>query len=231
VKAPIAMPSAGIGTQLFELQRVDYMAPEGGGRINGVQAGFPLWSGVWTITNATGDRADSLRAFMTQLRGATRRFLGRDLLRRYPKAYPDGFAGMTKAGGGSFTGAATTWSENIDSDEDSQVSLTNLPAGFVLGVGDYIGFSWTATEASVAGLTWRAMVRVVVGGTANGSGNVTVTCEPPIPAAVPDTATAYLNEPSCVMALITEQSSLNSLDPAAIMRAGGQIVGIQDIRA
>jgi hypothetical protein len=231
MKAPIAMPADVYLQHEFELQRIDYMAPEGGGRVNGVQAGFPLWQASYSLeTILSVDESDAVRAFISQLRGATRRFLARDISRPYPKAHCGGFDGMTKAGGGSFTGAATTWSENIDSNEDSQVSLTNLPAGFVLSVGDYIGFRWTATEASVAGLTWHAPVRVVVGGTANGSGNVTVTCEPPIPAAVPDSATAYLNEPACVMALLVDRTSLQPQGQTLTVE-GGTIVGIQDIRA
>ena len=82
----------------------------------------------------------------------------------------------------------------------------------------------------VAGLTWHACVRVVAGDTADGSGDLTVTCEPPVPSAVPSDATAYLNEPACVMALVIGQSSLNAIEPGSIMQ-GGQITGIQDIRA
>lgn len=231
MKAPIEMPSAGFVMQQFEIQRIDYGAPEAGGRLNGVQAGFPLWSGIWTVGNTGRDRTDELRAFMAQIRGATRRFLARDLLRPYPKAHLDGFAGMMKAGGGAFTGAATGWSENIASDGDCEITLENLPEDFTLDLGDYIGFSWVAEESSVAGLTWHALVRVVVGGTtADTTGNVTVTVEPPIPAAVPSDAVAYLNEPACVMALVGDQSALNAVGLLSILR-GGQITGIQDIRA
>jgi hypothetical protein len=57
-----------------------------------------------------------------------------------------------------------------------------------------------------------------------------VTCEPPIPSAVPNTAVAHLDNPKCVMALVTDQSKLNGIDRSLGIR-GGQIVGIQDIRA
>ena len=231
MKAPLEMPADVYLQHEFELQRVDYMAPEAGGRINGVQAGFPLWQASYSVDSVIEvDQSDAVRAFVTQLRGATRRFLARDISRPYPKAHCEGFDGMTRAGGGAFDGTADAWSEVITTDGDSEITLENLPADFTLGQGDYIGFTWTATEASVAGLTWHACVRVVEGATTDAEGSVTVTCEPPIPSAVPSDAVAYLNEPACVMALIAERSSLQ---PQGLLLTieGGQIAGIQDIRA
>jgi hypothetical protein len=228
----ITPPTSGAAQQSFEIERVDYGAPEAGGRIGGVQAGFPLWKLVWTIGNVGRDRSDAWRAFKDQIRGATRRFLAWDLARPFPKAYlTTGFVGMTRAGGGAFDGTATSWSETITvPDGDSQVTLHGLPAGFVLGQGDYIGFRWTATEPAVAGQTWHAPVRVVIGGTANGSGDLTVTSEPPIPLPVPLTAVAYLDTPKCVMALDGDNSKLNPIDRTLGIR-GGQITGVQDLRS
>lgn len=231
MKAPITPPTSGAAQQQFDIERVDAMAPEAGQRIGGVQQGFPLWKLVWTLGNIGVDRTDAWQAFFDQVRGATRRFLAWDLRRPYPKAYAlTGFAGMTRAGGGSFDGTATSWSETITADGDSEVTLHDLPAGFVLVPGDYIGFTWEAAEASVAGLDWHAPVRVVIGDVADGSGDVTVTSEPPIPAAVPSDATAYLDHPKAVMALVIDQSKLNAVDRSLGAR-GGQITGIQDIRS
>lgn len=230
MKAPLEMPTDFYAQVAFDPLRVDYSAPEAGGRVAGVQAGFPLWTATWTIDVVGRDEFDALRAFMDQIRGATRRFLGRDILRPYPRSCPSGFAGMAKAGGGAFAGAADDWSEVITADGDSQVTLQNLPAGLELSVGDYIGFHWVATESSVAGLTWHACVRVVEGATADEDGNVTVTSEPPIPSAVPNTATAYLNKPACVMTLVGNKSSLGPIG-RGFLSQGGQLVGIQDIRA
>ena len=230
MKAPIEMPELYVESQVFETQRVDYMAATADGRVGGVQAGFPLWSMVCALTRMPSDDSDDWTAFKDQLRGSTRRFYGRDLSRPYPKLHANGFAGLLRAGGGSFDGTASTWSETINSDDDSEVTLTGLPVGFTLSKRDYIGFSWTATEDDVAGLEWHAVVRVVEGGSADSSGDLTVICEPAIPTAVPDTATAYLNKPKCVMALVAEQTSLEPVDVLKSIR-GGQIVGIQDIRS
>lgn len=230
MKPPLDLPTDFYSQIGFDIQRVDYTAPEAGGRIGGVQAGFPLWLGTWTLDTLGPDESDAIRAFGDRMRGQTRLFLGRDLLRPYPNAYPSGFAGMVRAGGGAFDGSATSWSETITADGDSQVELQGLPAAFEFNIGDYVGFHWVATETSVAGLTWNACVRLVEAATADGAGTVTVTSEPPIPSAVPLTATAYLNEPGCVMRLVTDQTKLNAFGARRAMQ-GGQIVGIQDIRA
>lgn len=230
MKPPLQMPTSGVSQQQFEPLRVDYAAPEAGGRVGGVQAGFPLWAAAWIIGRVGARKSDEFRAFLLQLRGATRRFLGRDLGRPFPLEHAGGFGGMTRAGGGTFDGTATGWAEVITADGDSEVTLEGLPAGLVLSTGDYIGFTWLATEAAVAGLAWHAPVRVVTGGTADGSGTITVTSEPPIPSAVPVSATAYLNEPACVMTLVADQTKLGAIDRRLAI-GGGTIAGIQDLRA
>jgi hypothetical protein len=167
-EGPDHPPTSGAAQQQFELEARRLWRARSRRRIGGVQAGFPLWKLVWTLGNV-GRPHRRLARVHGQMRGATRRFLAWDLGRPYPKAYlTTGFAGMTRAGGGSFDGTATSWSETITADGDSQVTLHGLPAGFVLGQGDYIGFRWTATETAVAGLTWHAPVRVVTGGVPTG---------------------------------------------------------------
>jgi hypothetical protein len=230
MKAPLAMPVRGAAKQQFEIQRVDFLSPEASGRIGGVQAGFPLWAGTWTLTDMLPAKSDEWRAFISQLRGATRRFLGRDRQRPYPRAYRSGFSGMTRAGGGSFDGTATSWSQSVNSDGDQLVTINGLPASFVLNTGDYVGYSWTATDAEVAGLTWYALVRAVETKTANGSGVISnITVEPPVPSAVPGSATLTLDNPKCVMVIVADQSNLEAIDHRGAIR-GGQISGVQDIR-
>lgn len=227
MKAPIEMPTLYVAQQQMELQRIDYSAPEASGRIGGVQAGFPLWSGVWTLGRMPEDNSDEWRAFVSGLRGATRRFIGRDLARQYPKEYPDGFGAF-----GAFTGTAADWSQSINADGDCELTL-NLgaaAAGLILSVGDGVDFRYTTTETSISGLAWRAFVRVTVGDTADGSGDLTVIVEPPIPDAVPDTAVAHIDQPGCIFTLVTDQSSLGPVDRLYSIQ-GGQITGIQDIRA
>lgn len=226
MKAPAEMPDMYVALQSFEPQRIDYGAPEASGRVAGVQAGFPLWYAVWTLGRMPEANSDEWRAWHLSMRGATRRFIGRDIARPLPKQY------LTSGLPVGFDGEADDWSETINADDDSELTL-NLGvtgAGVVLSVGDYIGFKWTATETSVAGLEWRAVVRVVEGGTADGSGDVTVVVEPPVPSCVPDTATAHLNQPGCIFALVLDNSSLEAIDRLYSI-GGGQITAIQDLRA
>lgn len=221
------MPDMYVALQHLEPQRVDYAAPEASGRVGGVQAGFPLWLGVWTLGRMTEAYSDIWRAWLVGMRGATRRFIGRDLARGYPKLYPDGFGAF-----GAFTGAASSWSQSIDSVGDSHLTLHLgvAAAGLVLSQGDGIDFRYNASETAVAGLAWRAFVRVVAAGTANGSGDVTVTVEPPVPTAVPGAAVAHLDQPGCTMALIIDNSNVDAIDRLYSIR-GGQIMGVQDIRS
>lgn len=227
MKAPVEMPTMYVAQQQFEPQRVDYMSPEASGRVNGVQAGFPLWGGVWTLGRMPEDNSDEWRAFIRGMRGATRRFIGRDLTRQYPKEYPDGFGAF-----GAFTGAASSWSQSINSDGDCRLTLHlgAAAAGLVLSQGDGIDFRYSATETAVSGLAWRALVAVTAPGTANGSGDVTVTVEPPIPDAVPGSAVAHLDQPGVTMALIVDQTSFGPVDRLYSIQ-GGQITGVQDIRS
>jgi hypothetical protein len=230
MKAPIEIPTDFYAQVEFDIQRVDYLAPEAGGRVGGVQAGFPLWQAVYTLDTVGQDESDEIRAFKDRARGATRLILGRDVLRPYPKAHSGGFAGMLRAGGGAFDGSATAWSETINADGDSLVELHGLPVGLTLGLCDYVGFHWVATEGDFAGLTWHACVRVNVGAAADGTGEVTVTCEPPIPSVVPPTATAYLNRPACVMRMLIDQTKLQAVGKRLAI-GGGQLAFIQDLRA
>lgn len=227
MKAPVAMPTLYVAQQQFQLQRVDFVSPEAGGRLNSVQAGFPLWSANYSLSRMPEDYSDTWESFVDGLRGATRRFIAFDLKRLYPKLYPDGFGAF-----GAFTGAASSWSQSINSDGDCLLTLHlgSAAAGLVLSKRDNIDFRYSATETAVSGLAWRALVRVVSGATANGSGDVTVTVEPPIPAAVPGSAVAHLDNPGCIMALVTDQTNLGAIDRLYSID-GGSIVGVQDIRS
>ncbi|HVQ09523.1 MAG TPA: hypothetical protein VMS43_13915 [Allosphingosinicella sp.] len=227
---PRDMPSVGALGQWFELDRVDYLSPEAGGRLGAVTAGQPLWKMAVGLQNMVPDDADIWRAWIPVQRGAGRLFYGRDLDRPYPKAYRGGFAGMTRAGGGAFDGAATSWSEALDSENNSRVTLNGLPANFALGLGDYIGFRWDDAEYPGGNLKRRAMVRVVDAATGSAGGVLTVTSEPAVPLVVPVGAVAYLNVPVCLMRLVTAETLLAEQGLMAFTSAGGKIVGLQDLR-
>lgn len=224
MKAPVEMPTMYVAMQQFELVRNDYAAPEASGRIGGVQAGFPLWQMVCSLSRMPLVNSDEWRAWLSGMRGATRRLIGRDIARQLPRAYVE----MGLPGG--FDGECSNWSETINADDDAELTLNGLPVGLILSQGDYIDFRYDATEEAIEDLPWRALVRVVEGGTADGSGNVTVTIEPPVPPAVPEDATAYVSETGCTMALVLSETNIDGIDRLYSV-LGGQITAVQDIRA
>lgn len=229
---PLDLPSApsGIAQVTFEPARVDYAAPEASGRQGGVQAGWPLWSASFELDQSDPDSADMWRAFFARLRGRMRRFFAGDPTRPFPRAYPGGFAGVTKAGGGAFTGAAAGWAQNIDGDGNAIVALTGLPANMTLSLGDYIGWKWDAEGGAAGNFERRTMARVVVAANASAAGAVSVMVEPPLNTLlVPAGAIAHLDRPMCVMQISPEDSELGPIGRAGIL-AGGSIAAIQDLR-
>lgn len=213
-----AMPPAGPRAQMFEPDRVDYASPETGGQVGAIAAGFPVWRAMWTLGRLGEARSDEWRAWVASQRGAGRLFLGRDYARTFPRAYPAGFAGLMRAGGGAFNGAATSWGQSIDAEGTATITLGGLPAALALAVGDYLGFKW--------GDGRRAMVRAVQPAVASGSGVLAVAVEPPVFAVVPAGATAHLDSPCCLMRLITDETRLEGID-RGLGITGGVIAGRQ----
>lgn len=223
---PIAMPASGIAQDYFELLRFDYGAPEDSGRIGGITGAPPKWEAEWTLSKTmTLAMSDEWRAWITGLRGAQRLFLGYDRERPFPKAYRGGFGGLTRAGGGSFDGSASAWSQTIAANGDADVQLSGLPAAFAIGQGDYVGLRWTSSGGTVNNR--RAMVRARTAAVANGSGVATLTVEPPIDMrVVPVGAVAHLDNAACLMKLRSDKTELSPKDRMGIMR-GGTVSAIQ----
>ncbi len=222
---PLEQPEAGQAQQTFELQRVDFLSPEAGGRIGAVSAGNPLWAASWQLGKIGVSRSDLWRAWLLRMRGSQRSFFGRDIARSFPLAYMSGFAGMNRAGGGAFDGAAMGWSQSIDGDGNALLTLSGLPAGLQGSVGDYVGFRWGDGDAR------RALVRLVLPASANAGGTATFIVEPPVPTlVVPGSAVAHLDRPACVMKLVPGQSELGPIDRRLSIMSG-RISAVQDLRA
>ena len=227
---PIAMVASGLALQSFEPEWVTYQSPAAGGRVDAIAAGAPLWVAQWQTGKMGQARSDAIRAFKSRLRGGIRTFLGVDLARPFPMAYPNGFTGMTRASGGSFNGSATAWSQTIDGEGDATIRLNGLPVSFALGVGDYIGWKWDAAGAPGGSYQRRALCRVIVAATGNGSGVIDVMVEPPLNTlVVPVGAIAHLDKPCCVMRLLPDDSKLGPVDRRKAITSG-TLTAVQDLR-
>lgn len=217
---PRDMPVGGVISQSFEPRRVDFATSSVGGRMTSVTAGPPLWATSMTLRDGDEREVAEWRAFFASLRGVQRSFLAGDLTRPYPKAHPDGFAGMSRAGGGTFDGAATSWSINTERDV---VTLSGQPAELELSIGDYVMWRWVS-----GGIKRRALGRAIEPAVASSGGVVSLAFEPPLAGLVPGSAVADLAKPECVMKLVAEQSQIGELD--VLHSAAGTLVALQDLR-
>jgi hypothetical protein len=107
-----------------------------------------------------------IKAWFNSMRGGTFNFLAHDAARPFPRNYPSGFGGMTRAGGGPFDGTATVTAVTA-----TTIALSTLPANFVFKPADYISLVKSGKYSL------HQMMEAVTG---NGSGVATVTVEPPI---------------------------------------------------
>lgn len=203
---PRVMPTRGIGLQRFELRRVDFLSPRTDGRLNGITAGFPLWTATWTLTATTPERGQAWRAWVSSLRGPQRHLIGMDLTARLPIAY-------RTVGLGAFDGDAASWSVNTDRDV---LTLTGLPTGFALAPGDYVGFRW-------GGGTKLALVRILEAVT---GATVSFAIEPALPSLVPGSAVAHVKDAGCLMRL-TSETELGDIGVSRVL--SGKIAAVQDL--
>lgn len=186
---PRALPNLRILKSDLELDESGYtVIPETSGKLISVERAQPLWQARYATQAPNEALYGEWQAWLASLKGAGRMFYGQDVFRRYPLAHKAGFAGMTRAGGGSFSGAATSWSLNGDRDV---LTLNGLPAAFMVTVGDYVMFRWDDWK--------RSLHRFLETGAANGSGAGAWTIEPGAPAWLDAEAVADLATPTCLM--------------------------------
>ena len=150
------------------LERQLVTAPTRGGLVQVADIGAALWKVRYETTPLNEAAGYAWEAWIASLRGGARTFKAIHPSRRTAFAYPGGYGGMTKHGGGSFTGDAVL--QAVAGTLDA-VTLSGLPSAFVLTPGDILSFSPSGSR--------RALHRVVEGATAS-AGVVTVGVEPNI---------------------------------------------------
>jgi len=198
---PRALPSCRANTSDFELERQEVIGGEQGGRIISGQLGPPHWRLKFTRSPTTEAEYDLWRTWLTSLRGSGKLFFGRDMRRgRWPRAYAKtGFTDLTRAGGGAFDGTATS----IDIADRYVPAFTGLPAGFVVSIGDYVGFSYGDDNGCT-------LHRFVEAGVADVDGEGAWTVEPELPPFVPGDAVATFASPTCLMVIVPGSSDVSA---------------------
>lgn len=159
----------------------------GGGTGPVVEFADPLWEATFETPPLTKEQLVLFRGWWTSLRGGVNQIFVWDAKVPYPVTYPDGFAGLTRAGGGSFSAGTAS----LTGRTSSVISITNAAASFVLKAGDKVGLS----ESS------KYMLFVIQEDvTTNGSGAADITVEPPIPTTIfTASATADFTKPKVKM--------------------------------
>ena len=230
---PIDVPDtpSGIARVSFDIERVDFGAPEASGRQGGVQAGWPLWRASLEIDRSDPISADLWSAFFLRLRGRIGRLLVSDPTRPFPIAYRGGFAGLLRASGGAFDGAASTWAQaNDGAGGQTYLSVTGLPANFQLNIADYVGLKWDRVGDPAGSFLGRTMARVSYDADIAVDGSGYVYIEPPLDLrVVPAGATLHFDRPKCVMQLVPEKSGLGPIGQGGAL-SNGTITAIQDLR-
>jgi len=172
----------------FSLRWRQEQSTQASGRILVKDMGAPLWTLRAASRTMSPNNLDLWRAKLTSLENGLQIFWGYPMSRCYPILYPNG----TWPTGSSFSGNTANLSAiNVNR---KAVTLSALPAGFVLSVGDYIAITFG---------TRKDLHQVMETATANGSG---VTNEFEIrPQLWPDmtiTKAVSVKQPACQMAIV-----------------------------
>lgn len=207
ISFPRSLPSAKILGVTFEADPISIATPEGGGRFVSVRVQSPIWRGEFSTTPADRVQFGKWRAWLDSLNlsDEANQFYAYDVQRPLPWTYRTGFTDLTRASsGGAFAGASTSWSVNSDRNVITigSASGQELPAGFALIEGDYIGLQWTTSSKPR-----RSLHRVLEAANANGSGVGAWTIWPYVDPNVPNGATVNLVKPACICSVIERNRS------------------------
>jgi hypothetical protein len=118
----------------FSLHWRQEQSTQASGRILVKDMGAPLWTLRATTRGLSPNELDTWRARLTALENGLQTFWGYSMSRCYPIAYPNG----SWPTGGAFAGSCVLASIATNR---KQISLSGLPAGFQLTVGDYISIA------------------------------------------------------------------------------------------
>lgn len=147
---PRSLPSVRITGVTFEPEPQEANSGEVRGRYVSTMLGPTLWNMAISTTPPTEREFSLWRAWLDSLDGAGHEFYGYDVRRPLPWAYRrTGFDALTRAvSNGAFNGTSSAWEMNDARDEITigDAAGQELPLGFELMVGDYVGLQWTGND-------------------------------------------------------------------------------------
>lgn len=206
ISYPRSLPSTLISRVQFDPEPQEATSGEQGGRYLSVQLGPMIWRASIATTPPSETEFSKWRAWLDSLDGAGKEFYGYDPRRPYPWAYrKTGWSGLTRAvSGGAFNGTSSSWSVNSGRDEITIGAAANqqLPVGFSMSEGDYIGLVWTTSGAQR-----RSLHRALEPYNANSSGVGIWSVRPTVSPAVPSNATINLFKAACLMVVTKRDRS------------------------
>lgn len=207
---PRALPPFGMQDCDFDLERYGTTNFTEGGETDFQEFADPRWRLSCRTVPLNAIDLRRCRAWIESLQGAAKFFLGRDPGYTGPAAYPDGLSGLTRAGGGAFDGTGAI--ADLDA---GTIDLTQLPAGFELTEGDYVGLLESGA---------RGLYRILEDVSADGGGAATVTVEPPVITDIFTSAATYdVLSPACIM-LLTEHSAPQGSETSDVSFSGLQVI-------
>lgn len=148
----------------FHLAPRDAVNETRGGAILSAEIGDAHWEAVYETQPFRRPERAIWQAWWATLRSHWS-FLGYDPEKRFPLNYGKGVFNLSRAGGGAFDGTAL-----VSSATATTISLTTLPAAFVMLVGDHVSLALSDGR--------RGLHQVVEQATSSAGGAVTVTVEP-----------------------------------------------------
>ncbi len=174
----------------FQLRPTNEVSPLRSGKQISKDLGPALWTGKWTTDALMPDEAGAARSWYDTLL-STGEFYAYDKMREYPLVYAQGWGSLT-VGASPFdgTGRLTDVAAN-----NVEMTIDQLPIGFVLSPGDYLAFDYLSGAS-------RALHRAAAAATADGTGVMTVEVRPHIREGWDDNAEVTLYRPSARMIIL-----------------------------
>lgn len=144
VTFPQNLPSwlKGMSRCEFTLPKELEVVPVGDGGDIARDLGPDLWAVDFRTARLTSDQVEDFAAWLKLQENGLQTFYAYNYRRPFTKASPNGFSGLTRAGGGAFTGAVTLTTVNSD---NKTLTLGGLPASYTINPGDAIAWDYGGT--------------------------------------------------------------------------------------